>query len=501
MDYAIAVIDIGMTNKKLAIYDQGLRQLNAEYRCFPPLMLDGLETHNLPAIETWYLERLAEAAKRFPIRAIAISTHGASFVGLDEAGSPCLPCVYYTHEPGEAFHERFYTRFGDRKTLQAITGTAPFNALINLAKGLMFSQEYYPKAYSKVRHILNYPQYWASRLNGCFGTEGTSVGCHTYLWDWERDSWSTVAEDLGLNDKMPAILNRPWDTLGTITPDIAKKTGLRADTLVTLGIHDSNASLLPHFAKKGKSGFVLNSTGTWCVIMNPTSTYGFLPDELGKVVFYNRSAFNSPIKTANFLGGQEFETWSSLLMAIHGRDELPPYDAELYDAMLANDAYILPELVPGSGQFPFSTARVSENGVDYTFRDLKAGGKRPPCFSSYDRGIAILRVSLVMQTLSALSRSGLSDGQELYTEGGFRKNEAYNVLLSSALPRNRVFLSDIKEASALGAAMTAKMALTGKELGDLSDDFSVDYHEIPKIANAKLDSYRKRWLSHVERRP
>ncbi len=44
MEYAIAVIDIGMTNKKIAVYDNSLRQLDARYRNFKPKMVKGLET-------------------------------------------------------------------------------------------------------------------------------------------------------------------------------------------------------------------------------------------------------------------------------------------------------------------------------------------------------------------------------------------------------------------------------------------------------------------------
>ena len=34
MEYAVAVIDIGMTNKKVAVYDENLHQLDAVYKTF-----------------------------------------------------------------------------------------------------------------------------------------------------------------------------------------------------------------------------------------------------------------------------------------------------------------------------------------------------------------------------------------------------------------------------------------------------------------------------------
>lgn len=500
MNYAIAVIDIGMTNKKVAVYDDALHQVDARYRVFPPVMIDGMETHDLEGMEEWFLEQLAEVAGKFPIKAIAVTTHGASFVCVGADGKPCVPCVYYTHEPGDAFHDHFYDLFGVKEDLQARTGTPAFKAMINPAKGILFAKERFPEGFAKTVHLLNYPQYWGLRLTGNAGAEGTYVGCHSYLWDWVDGRWSSVAAKLGISNLMPKTLNNSWDILGTLSAEVVSRTALPSGTAVVMGIHDSNSSLLPHFAKKGETGFVLNSTGTWCVIMNPVREYGFSADELGKVVFFNQSAFRTPVKTAIFLGGQEFETWSKVLMDLHGRKDLPPYRSELYDGLLAEkDAFLLPELTAGSGQFPLSAPRVVEAGIDYSFQEIESKKRVPPCFKDYERGIAVLRISLVMQTLTALERAGLDDGKEVFTEGGFRKNEAYNALLSAALPANRVSLTDIAEATALGAAMTAKMALTGKKLAELATDFEVEYKEVPKRTIPALLPYRVAWLAQVER--
>jgi glycerol kinase len=60
-----------------------------------------------------------------------------------------------------------------------------------------------------------------------------------------------------------------------------------------------------------------------------------------------------------------------------------------------------------------------------------------------------------------------------------------------------VYLTDIAEASALGAAMTAKMALTGKSLAELADDLEVTYQETEKSDMPELFSYRKAWTEKV----
>jgi sugar (pentulose or hexulose) kinase len=498
MEYAIAVIDIGMTNKKVAIYDDALTQVDAQYRVFPPKDINGLEAHDLEAMEEWFITRLAEAARAYPVKAIAVTTHGATFAAVGRDGKPSIPCIYYTHEPGEEFHRRFYEQFGSPEELQARTGTPYLKAMINTAKGIFFAKERFPQEFRETAHLLLYPQYWGYRFTGKTGLEGTYMGCHSYLWDQLEGRLSSVAEGLGITSLIPGTLNNSWDVLGTITEDVAQKTGLPRNTVVTLGIHDSNSSLLPHFTKKGETGFILNSTGTWCVLMNPVKQYGFAPDELGKVVFFNISAFRGPVKTAIFLGGQEFETWSKILMALHKRGDLPPYDEGRYLSILEKkDCFLLPELTAGTGQFPRSRPRIVEAGREYHFEDISRGQALPPCFKDYDTGFAVLRISLVMQTLTALERTGLAPGVEVFTEGGFRQNKAYNALVSASLPDNRVFLTDIAEATALGAAMTAKMALTGKALADLSNDFEVEYKEVAKSPIPALFPYREAWLRYT----
>jgi sugar (pentulose or hexulose) kinase len=488
-----------MTNKKTAVYDDGLRQTEARYRTFQPKRIDGLEVHDLEAMESWFIEELTDLAKTYPLRALAVTTHGATFVCLGKDGKPVLPCVYYTYEPGAAFHQRFYQRFGEPEALQESTGTPNLKGLINPAKGVFFAQERYPEQFARTRWLLQYPQYWGFRFTGATGVEGTSMGCHGYLWDQRGQVLSSVARDLGAAPLMPATLNNSWDVLGTITPEFAQKTGLSPETVVTMGIHDSNASLLPHFAKKGETGFALNSTGTWCVSMRPARDYGFAPEELGKAVFFNISAFKKPVKTAIFLGGQEFEAWSGALAGGPAGKEALPYNPETYRTLLQEQKiFLLPELTPGSGQFPMSRSRLVEDGKVYPFEDIQGGTAKPPCFKEPEKVLAALRLSLVIQSITSFERIGLTPGTEIITEGGFRKDNAYNSVLAGALPENPSFLTDIAEASALGAAMTAKMALTGAGLQGLSKDLEVDYHEVAKTEFPGFQSYREAWLRYTE---
>lgn len=497
MTDAIAVLDIGMTNKKVTLYSLELAMVAEKKRVFSPRMCDGFETHDLEGMERWFLSVLRDFSHDYAIRAIAVSTHGATFVCTDAEGNPVAPCIYYTYEPSREFHDRFFSIAGERKSLQATTGTPDFSALINLSKGIFLLKERYPKELESARWILPYPQYWSMRFTGFPSAESTYIGCHTFLFDWATGGYSSVADALGIRDKLPMPIRQPWEVLGTIRPEIVERTGLSPDTLITLGIHDSNASIMPHLASAGQREFVLNSTGTWCVLMHPAARYGFEPDELGKVVFFNRSAWNTPIKTAIFLGGKEYETWIEIIARLQGISpkNLPqPSKLDYMQVLLEHQSFLLPEIVPGSGQFPGSIARAVERETVFTLSQIENGSALPQFLRDPERAHAVLNLSIVLQTEVALARTGLKAGTEILTEGGFRNNVDYNSLLASAFPDNAVYLTDLQEATSFGAAMTALAALTQIDPRNLSRYIHMEKALVPPMFEpGVLSAYRDAW--------
>ncbi len=501
MNYAIAVIDIGMTNKKIAIYDEKLQQLDAVYKHFDPIHVQEpktgttVEAHDLEGMEEWFLAGLTEFAKKYPIKALAVSTHGATFVCIDENGKACVPCVYYTHEPGEEFQKSFYKTCGSRDSLQKTTFTPAFGAMINPAKGIAYLQQAFPGHFEKTKTILYYPQYWGFLLTGATGVEPTCAGCHTYLWDHKNSDWSAVVDKLKVRRLLPTSYKNTYEILGKLNPHIAKKTGLSPNTIVTMGIHDSNASLLPYLSNKDKGDFVLNSTGTWCVCMHPQEKLSFEEEDIGKIVFFNLSALRKPVKTSIFVGGLELDVYVSLYKKINNTEEFPSFSYDTVNAVLSeNDTFMIPEVLPNSGQFAGSKPGIWEKGTFYPLEDIQSGKAIPQIMYKEQRFFSVLDLSLAFQTEVALKRSGLQPGTNVFTEGGFRQNKLYNALLATILHGNPVYLTSMKEATAVGAAMTAGMALTGKSLEEFASSVKIEYIPVDMAPIQKIDSYKRRWL-------
>lgn len=492
----IAVFDVGKTNKKVIIFDEKLRVVDSVYQTFDEYVTDGIHYEDVENITEWFLAQLTIFAKKYPVAAISVTTHGATAMCLDKTGRLAIPPVAYTTDAGEEFSAEFFNRFGSREELQKSTATAEIGNMINVAKVLFFAKKTWPDRFANVAHILNYPQYFGYVLTGNFGAEPTYVGCHTYLFDFARKSYSDVARMLGVETLLPRKISRSWEVLGYVSPTMAQQTGLSPQCVVTMGIHDSNSALLPYLVK-GHKDFVLNSTGTWCVAMHPSKSLEFAPDEIGKTVFYNMDAFFNPVKTVIFMGGLEFETYTKILKKICGDRSFPAFNPQVYEQLIAQkQRFVVPSVVKGAGIFPDAQPKVIDGDKVYNLRDIESGANVPAFFSDFDTAFAAVVLSLAVQTRIALDMVGLKDGGSIFTEGGFRKNVNYNSLVSAMYPGSTVAVTNLTEATAFGAALLAKAALDKVTPMQSAPLFEIETVPVAPTPLGDINSYIEAFRGH-----
>jgi sugar (pentulose or hexulose) kinase len=499
MRTAIAVIDIGKTNKKVHIYSEELELVDSRSKTFEPIVRDGVSFEATSELYEWLLDTLSDLAARYPIEVISITTHGASFACVDEAGELAVPVVDYTYEPGGSFHDEFYELAGERDELQRTTATLELKALVNPGKGIFFLKKTYPQQFARTRHILMYTQYFAFKLTGVVTSDPTYLGCHTYLFDPASLSYSAVADRLGVRELLPARLQNPGEVAGRILPEVAARTGLSPLVNVLVGIHDSNASLIPYLIKKHDEDLIVNSTGTWCVTMHPATEVSFSEDEIGKAIFFNMSAFREPVKTSILVGGLEFETYTRLLREHYGMEGFPEFNPRLYrDIVSSRSEFILPTVVPGTGQYPQSAARIVDHGETFTLDEVRSGSRAPALFSDVSRAYAALNLSLALQTSTALRRVGLREGGAVYTEGGFRGNEDYNRILATLHPDSAFYLSGMPEATSFGAALLGLASLQDVPVASLRDTFELEQEPVRPVELPGLKEYAGAFYRQLE---
>jgi sugar (pentulose or hexulose) kinase len=416
----IAVIDVGKTNVKLVVHDLETGD-DVFVRTRPN---DVLDTPPYPHFDTeghwtFFLDALREAAALHAIDAVSITTHGASIVVMagDELALPILDYEYAGPDSLDAEYARARPPYAE--------GLAPrLPGGLNVGAQLYWQSRTFPEAFGKATAIVTYPQYWAFRFSGVLVSEPTSLGVHTDLWAPAERRFSSLARAEGW-DRLSPPLASAFDRLGPIRPEVAARTGLAPDTPVICGIHDSNASLLPHLLTR-KPPFTVLSTGTWVIIFAVGGDASAL--DARRDGLCNVDAHGNPVPSSRFMGGREFD----VLAAGHAQKPTPE------DVRTAINAGIrvLPTFTPGCGPFPDGKGRWSVDPSTLT------DGVRTAAVSLY----------LALVARAAMAVAGASG--PIVIEGPFGKNGLFAEALGRLTGRE-VLIAAGATGTSTGAAMLA----------------------------------------------
>jgi sugar (pentulose or hexulose) kinase len=335
-DGHVAVIDIGKTNVKLVLVDPAtLAEVAVVTRPNRVLPAAPWPHFDLDGHWAFVLHHLGALHRARGIGAIAVAAHGAAGVLIDRDGALAAPMLDYEH----AGPDTLAAAYDALRPPFAETGSPRLPGGLNLGAQLHWQMAVMPELRGRVAQLLTYPQYWGFRLSGERATDVTSLGCHTDLWNPWRGEPSALVARLGLAGRI-APPRRPAETLGTLRPEIARATGLPPATTVAVGIHDSNASLLPHLLGR-PAPFAVLSSGTWVVAMAVGGDP--VPLDPARDTLVNVSALGRPVPTARFMGGREFDRLCAGAAA----------EPEAADrrAVLRRGVLRLPAVEPGSGPF------------------------------------------------------------------------------------------------------------------------------------------------------
>jgi sugar (pentulose or hexulose) kinase len=453
MSGAVAVLDIGKTNVKLALFapDGTIlweRSTPNRVRPGPPYPHADVE-----AIWAFLIDALREANGAHRVEAIVTTTHGCAGALIDEKGL-VLPVLDYEF----AGLDEIEPSYAPLRPPYALTLAPKLPGGLNLGKQIAWQEARFPDAFARARHYLTYPQYWAWRLSGIAASEVTMLGAHTELWEPLAGRYSSLAAALDLT-RLTAPFRPAWESLGAVEADVAAATGLDPTTRVLNGVHDSNASLLPHLAFR-RPPFTIVSTGTWVILMAVGLGVEALRDEDDMLA--NVDVEGRPTACARFMGGREY---SAIVGEARG-----PLDADELARDVERGAMALPCFAPQGG--PFARRRGEMRGD----------------FSDADRpALATLYVALMTDLM--LTRLGAESG-DLIVEGGFVANPAFGPTLAALRPRQRVLAGGDAAGAARGAALLAQWP---PKSGVAPGQTAVAPAVIPG-----LDAYREAWSRAIE---
>ena len=225
----------------------------------------------------------------------------------------------------------------------------------------------------------------------------TSIGCHTNLWNFQNKKYHRWVKQEGIQVKLPPLLSCEAPA-GCINNTIA----------VGAGLHDSSSALIPYFAAF-QEPFVLISTGTWCITMNPFNHTQLSDYELHQDCLCYLSYQGKPVKASRLFAGYEHEQQIKKL-AVHFNK------AENYYITVNCDTTILKQLHPARSRQVNDDSGAMQQQSAFAERDLQS-------FASYEYAYHQLIKDIIEQQVKS-TKLVLSDTpvKRIFVDGGFSKN-------------------------------------------------------------------------------
>lgn len=442
-----AVFDIGRTNKKFFLFDDTLSIVKTRKIEFEEITDDDdYPSDDLNAIRRWVLDIAQDTLsdRSIEVKGINISAYGATMVHIDDDGEPVTPLYNYLKPyPNELF-EKITDQYGGESNFLIETASPPLG-MLNAGLQLYWLKNKKSDLFNKIHTSLFLPQYISYLLTSQKTIEKTSIGCHTCMWNFRENQYHRWLRDEELLNLLPDIKS--------VDQWFECKIG-QSQSKTGIGIHDSSAALVPYL-KVFEDPFLLLSTGTWSVAMNPFANDPLTIEELNRDCLNYMSITGKPIKASRFLLGGEYSHQLKKMNVYFGPNFQKPEDElnldilkKLVDKKNTGKKLIL-EKGNRSGPFPSSN-------------DQKWDLSR---FKSYREALHQCMLDLAFIQVESIKLAiGNSNIHQIIITGGFSKNYSFCRLLATMLPEKKFYSAKLEAASALGAALLIDEQENKKEI-------------------------------------
>ena len=426
----IAIFDIGKTNKKLLLFDEQYNLLYEESKQLEEINdEDGFACEDILQLTQWVKDSFDRLLKKrhFNIKAVNFSAYGASFVYLDDDLKVILPLYNYLKPYPAELQNKFYRDYGGEHLVARQTAS-PVLGSLNSGMQLYRLKYEKPESFKKIKWALHLPQYISYILSSAICADITSIGSHTNLWDFRHNKYHKWVRQEGVENKLPEILS-----CSVIAGYTAHK--IPAGT----GLHDSSAALIPYLGSFAEP-FILLSTGTWCISLNPFNNAQLKNAELSMDCLCYLSYAGKPVKASRLFAGYEHEQQVKRLSLYFSK----PYD---YFTSVVCDVEILNKFKPAMKKVQKANGGVMIGQSLFAERNLDD-------FLNYEEAYHQLISDIISQQIK--STSLVLKGthvKRIFVDGGFSKNNIYMYLLAEAFPSVEVYAASLAQASALGAAL------------------------------------------------
>lgn len=448
-----AIFDIGKSNKKFLLFDQNYAVIEKTQTKLEEIEdNDGDPCEDLEELESWIKSQFQKAKEKYTIRTLNFSAYGASFVHIDHNGKPVTPLYNYLKDYPEDLLDQFYTSVGGREKFSIQTASPPMG-MLNSGLQIYWLKYQKPELFDMIDRSLHLPNYLSYLFTGQEISELTSIGCHTGLWGFEEMDYHSWLEE----ESVQHLLPNPQSVT-----HLVKDNGIK----IGLGIHDSSAALAPYLIGLNDP-FMLISTGTWSITLNPFNKEPLTYDELEKDCLCYLDIYGNQVKASRLFLGAEYSHQKKKIIqhfSVSDHGFWMNLDVNLLNGLIQNqkkDYKLELEKAHNSGPFPHK----------------QPGKWDVRNFSSAEEAYHQLLLDLVsIQVESIKLVEGSESTDQIIVTGGFSQNDLFVSLLASFLPDKKIYTSKLSDASALGAAMVINEKLViasgAKQSPSVSQDSS-----------------------------
>lgn len=442
----LAIFDIGKTNKKILLFDSNFKVVYQHEEKFPVVLDDdNFECDDINLITSWIAKTLADIVsnEEFELVGVNFSTYGASLMFLDENGKPLTPVYNYLKEISSSITNDLFEEYGGVDEFCRKTASPALGLLLNAGIQTLWLKKEKTEIFNKVKSILHFPQYLSYSLTNKIVSEPTSIGCHTFMWDFDEMKYHNWLGDKGID--LPEPINNDVVFSATIADKKVK---------VGTGIHDSSSSLVPYL-KASSDRFILVSTGTWCINMNPFNNEPLTAAQLEQDCLCFLTPNKEQVKSSRLFMGHFHEVWAA---------KLSKYFDVVGDAFktIKKDDDLLKSVTEKfSTNIYFPAGKESfEDGLNSV--DLST-------FINYEEAYTKLMIDLTELCIAAIHLvvPTNDETETLYISGGFARNPIFISLLQTNFPTKKVLISEIDNSSALGAALVVADVFSNADVSKL----------------------------------
>jgi sugar (pentulose or hexulose) kinase len=439
----IAIFDVGKTNKKLFLFDENYKIVFERLvRFFETKDEDGFPCENLESLKSSVFDSLHEVSrlKDFQIKAVNFCSYGASFVYLNHQLDACAPLYNYLKEYPEYLKKQFYDTYGGEEEFSFRTAS-PVLGSLNSGKQLYRIKYEKPELFNQIKYALHLPQYLSFLISGKAYSDITSIGCHTNLWNFDKNEYHDWVKQEGIFEKLAPIF--PCD-------QVVPASFAGSNYPVGIGLHDSSAALIPYLINF-QEPFVLISTGTWCISLNPFNHLPLSKEELKNDCLCFMTYDARRVKASRLFAGNEHEQQVKRI-SDHFNKSAAKYRTMEFNPQII--AKLQKKNISGnheSNKISLKTSLFAERNLDDFSNDEEA----------YHQLMLDIVAQQDVSTQFVLKGTNV---KRIFVDGGFGKNSIYMNLLAARFSDREVFAASMAQATAMGAALAIHNSWNQKPL-------------------------------------